>query len=195
MKEKDKLMIEIKSLNDTHSVNYIDAIIVGNTIIPGLNGLEINNNKSYNNMKNLNVFNEYYIEYNQVKPSVSLKDNLDKTIIMGNKNKKSVSFIVKNNDEITSYLKSLGYNLEIKNICILDFTNTCKTNELKVKASIIINHQNILLQKSKIESGSIILIEENVSKNEIDLLIDEIKYHDLKIINLNELISEENNIK
>lgn len=195
MKNKDSLMIEINNLKDNYNIDYVNAIIEGDTIIPGINGLSINSDKSYANMKALNVFNEYYLKYDQIKPEISLMDNKDKIIIKGNKNKNAISFVLKNNDKIEKYLEQNGYKIDYKGICIININDNCSSTNLKVKPTKNINHQNIFLQKKEIESGDIILIEENLSIEEMKLIIEEIKYRDLKIVSLNELINEENNIK
>ncbi len=195
MKNKDELMIKINNTKERYNVDYVNAKIEGETIIPGINGLNVNANKSYNNMKSINVFNEYYLKYDQIKPEISLVDNKDKIIIKGNKNKNAISLVIKNNPYIKTYLKNLGYDTEYDGVCIININSKCNSTELRVKPSLVINHQNVLTEKNKIESGDIILIEENLSVEEIERLIEEIKYRDLKIISLNDMISEENNIK
>lgn len=194
MQSKDELMLHINKVKENYNIDYVNAVINDDTIIPGINGITVNSQKSYSNMKSLNVFNEYYLEYEQVKPVISLSDNKDKTIIKGNKNKKSVAILVKNNGLVKEYLIKKGYQIGYENICVTDLEEVCKDNSFKVKSSLIINHQNILTSKSSVESGDIILIEENVSVSELKVLLEEIKYRDLKIISLNNLISEENNI-
>lgn len=83
VKEKDSLMIEIKKNINNYKVDSIDAIIEGDTIIPGISGKTINIDKSYKKMKKYNIFNESLIEYDIVKPSISIDNNLDKYIING----------------------------------------------------------------------------------------------------------------
>lgn len=83
VKDKDSLMIEIKNNVDNYKVDSIDAIIEGDTIIPGISGKTINIDKSYKKMKKYNIFNESLIEYDIVKPSISIDNNLDKYIING----------------------------------------------------------------------------------------------------------------
>lgn len=195
MQSKDELMIHINKVKENYNIDYVNAIISEDTIIPGINGVTVNSQKSYSKMKSLNVFNEYYLEYEQIKPVISLSDNKDKTIIKGNKNKNAVAILVKNNYSVKEYLINEGYNIDYENICITNLEETCKDRDFKVSSSLIINHQNILTNKSNVESGDIILIEENVSVSEIKILLEEIKYRDLKIISLNSLISEENDIK
>lgn len=194
MQDKDNLMIQINNLKDNYDVNYVNAIINENTIIPGINGIAVNSKKSYSKMKSFNVFNETYLEYDQIKPSVSLENNKDKIIIKGNKNKKAIAFIVEN-DFIKSYLLNSGYKIDYQNICVIKSVESlCEDYLYKVKPSIIINHQNALINKNYIESGDIILINKNVTLSEIKSILEEIKYRDLNIISLNELISEEKNI-
>lgn len=194
MQSKDELMIHINKVKENYNVEYVNAVINDGTIIPGINGVIVNSQKSYSKMKSLNVFNEYYLEYEQIKPVISLSDNKDKTIIKGNKNKNAVAILVKNNSSVKEYLTNEEYSINYENICVIDLEEFCNANDFKVRSSLIINHQNILTSKSNVESGDIILIEENVSVSEVKILLEEIKYRDLKIISLNSLISEENNI-
>ncbi len=87
----------IKTINETKSdynVESVNAIIEDNSIIPGINGKEVNINKSFSNMKNLGIFNKYYLIYDIIKPDVSLEENKDKTIIHGNKAKKEISIVI-----------------------------------------------------------------------------------------------------
>lgn len=194
MQSKDVLMVKINELKENYNVEYVNAIIDDNTIIPGINGVTVNSKKSYSKMKVLNVFNEYYLEYDQVKPTISLMDNRDKIIIKGNKNKNAVALVINNNKSVKDYLTNEGYATDYQNVCIIENEGGCNEDYYKVTPSLIINHQNILPTKNSVESGDIILICENVSVAEIKLLLEEIKYRDLNIISLNELISEENNI-
>ena len=83
VKENDSLMIEIKNNIEEFKVDSIDAIIEGDTIIPGISGKTINVDKSYKKMKKYNIFNESLLEYDIVKPSISIDNNLDKYIIKG----------------------------------------------------------------------------------------------------------------
>ena len=52
----DDIMINIKQNKDKYKSKSKDAVIKDNTIIPGINGKEVNINKSYKNMK----INGYY---------------------------------------------------------------------------------------------------------------------------------------
>ena len=84
VKEKDSLMIEIKNNINNYKVDSVNAIIEEDTIIPGISGKTINIDKSYKKMKKYGIFNDNLIEYDVVKPDVSIDNNLDKYIIKGN---------------------------------------------------------------------------------------------------------------
>ena len=111
--EKDSLMLEIKKVKDLYRVPYIDGIIDNDTIIPGLNGREIDVSKSYKKMREIGSFNKDLIVYNDIKPNVSITNNQDKYIIKGNNNKQMVSiiFVIDDNkyiDKIKKIIISKG---------------------------------------------------------------------------------------
>ena len=102
----NKLMIEINNNIDDYNKQAKNAFIEGKYIIPGLNGYAVNVLKSYNKMKYLDTFNSYYLEYDIVKPSISIDNNKDKIIKYGNSDKNSVSIIIKDNHNILDYLEN-----------------------------------------------------------------------------------------
>lgn len=116
IREEDKIMIELNSVKDLYKVEPIDATIVGNTIIPGLNGQEINIDKSYKKMKNSGLFNKNLLMYDSISPDTSIRTNNDKFIIHGQNNKQMVSiiFILDNN----KYLTEIEEILNTKDITI-----------------------------------------------------------------------------
>ena len=115
--ENNELYKTIDDVKEDYTVASIDAEVYGDYIIPGLNGLEVNVKDSYFNMKGLNAFNEYYLLYDCIYPSVSLSDNKDKIITQGNSKKQSVSFILEYDKNIIlkfmEYLKVKGYKYTI----------------------------------------------------------------------------------
>lgn len=129
----DKLMITIKEEKDTYQIEPIDAIINNNTIIPGISGKEVNLNKSYKAMKKLGDYNPTLLEYDNIKPSVSIKNNYNKYIISGNQKKKEVTLIFKiDDDNITNILKILNEN-QIKANFFVDGNWFEKNNDLIIK--------------------------------------------------------------
>ncbi len=112
-KSKDILMQEIKTKANNYTKTAIEATIQDNRIIPGLKGVIVDINQSYNNMKKLGVFNEKFLIYNPLLPEITLKDNYDKYIIRGNSNKKAIAIVFKINsnnniEEILSILNQLN---------------------------------------------------------------------------------------
>lgn len=89
-----------------YEVNYVNAEVYDEKyIVPGLYGKKINARKSYENMKSYESFSEYFLDFDLVKPDISLEENKDKIIKMGNESKNAVSFII-NNNSIKKYFES-----------------------------------------------------------------------------------------
>ncbi len=105
MQNKSPIMQNINEVADNYEVNATNASIEGDYIIPGIRGKKLNKTKSYVNMKSFGVFNEYYFVFDEVKPTISLEDNVDKIIKKGNGNKKAVAFLLENNSDIKNYLE------------------------------------------------------------------------------------------
>jgi probable sporulation protein (polysaccharide deacetylase family) len=62
--------------------------------IPGYNGLSVDINASYKNMKKFGIFNEKKLVYKQTEPSVHLKDLTPSPIYRGHPDKPMISFII-----------------------------------------------------------------------------------------------------
>lgn len=95
VRDNDTLMQVIKEQSDNYIIDSINASVNEDTIIPGINGKRVNNNKSYNNMKRLGEFNENLLIYDLILPEVTLTNTYDKYVIGGNPNKNMVSIIFK----------------------------------------------------------------------------------------------------
>lgn len=91
--------VEEKKRDDIEPVN---AVIDGNTIVPGKNGEKVNVRESYLKMNDFGAFNELFYVYDYIKPEISLYDNLDKVIIKG-RDEGNVALIV-DNDRFEEYL-------------------------------------------------------------------------------------------
>jgi len=114
--DMDQIMIEIKANYNNYHTDSIDAIVDGNTIIPGISSKEVNINKSYKNMKQSGYYSDKLYIYDYTKPKISLSDNIDKYIIKGNPNKRMVSLIFKvdSNDNIDDILNIVNnYNINV----------------------------------------------------------------------------------
>ena len=100
LRDNDTLMKMIKEKQEEYKVESVNASVNDDTIIPGINGKQVNNSKSYNNMKRLGEFNENLLIYDLILPEISLTKTYDKYIISGNPNKNMISIIFKVNDKI-----------------------------------------------------------------------------------------------
>ncbi len=121
IKENDSLMHKIKQEKDNYRIKPIEGIITNSTIIPGINGRSINIDKSYKKMREKGIFDKDLIEYNILKPKNSIKDNIDKYIINGNKYKNMVSIIlILNNNK---YINKIENTIINKNITINYFVD------------------------------------------------------------------------
>ena len=137
----DNIMIQIKENSYNYNIDSMDAIVDGDTIIPGIYGKVVDIKKSYKKMKKYGYYNENMYVYNNVKPIISLVDNMDKYIINGNKSKRNVSliFTVFDND-IDNILNILDKN-SVKGTFFIDDEWFNNNNDLVL--SLINNGHNI----------------------------------------------------
>ena len=121
VREMDSLMEEIKEKSKTKNVEAIDALIDGNTIIPGKIGKIVDINSSYEKMKRINEYNENMLVLKDVSPKVSIKNNYDKYVISGIKSELEVSIILLINENTDiDHLRKLARD---KNISFNFFVN------------------------------------------------------------------------
>ena len=93
--ENDALMTKIREEKERKRLDPINAIVNGNTIIPGISGYEVDELASYYRIKRTGTYNKELLEYNVLLPIESLINNYNKYIISGNEQKRSVSLIFK----------------------------------------------------------------------------------------------------
>ena len=120
--EQKPLMKEIKLNAAKYETAPVNSVIENNTIIPGLNGKEINYKKSLVKMEDFNAFNENFLKFNDITPEISLEDNKDKIIIKGNSKKRSVSLILEQDKEKEEYLENNNIKYDILSSLDTDFT-------------------------------------------------------------------------
>lgn len=116
IRENDDLLKQIEQIEEQYKIEAIDAIIDGNTIIPGVSGSQIDVKSSYKKMKKVDTFNSNLLVYEDIKPKVSVNGVYDKYIISGNKNKKEVSllFLVENKTDIDKVVSTLRkYDIKV----------------------------------------------------------------------------------
>lgn len=109
VRDLDEIMIKIKEVKNKYEIKPIDAIITQDEIIPGLTGKQVDEDKSYHNMKRIGKFNPNLFEYYLVKPTISLENNYQKYIVSGNPKKNTISlvFIVKEETDVLNILEIL----------------------------------------------------------------------------------------
>ena len=105
-------MKSIRETDNKYKIDSKDALIVGNNIIPGKAGKEIDYKKSFSKMKQYGTYNEILTVLKDVKPVISIDDNYDKYIISGNAEKRSVSLVFKvyKNTDVNGLLAILDRN-------------------------------------------------------------------------------------
>ncbi len=110
MKSKDPIYQSILLSAKEKQVASLSATIDGDYIVPGIDGLKVNVDKSFQKMKSLGAFLESYLVFDEEMPTVSLNNNMDKIINKGNSVKQSVSFIIDENSNLASYFDKQHIN-------------------------------------------------------------------------------------
>lgn len=111
--DKNPLMQEINGKKADYEEDYVNAFIEGDYIIPGINGLAVNTRESFYQMQDLEVFNHYYLVFDQVRPEISLEDHKNKIIHKGNAKLKQVTLILNGLSDISEYLQSKEYKANL----------------------------------------------------------------------------------
>lgn len=95
VKRNDPVMKEIIYNSDNFKIESVDAITIGDTIIPGMNGIEVNIDESYKRMKQVNGYYESMLMFSEVIPDESLLEQYDKFIVSGNPFRSDIALLVK----------------------------------------------------------------------------------------------------
>lgn len=159
--EKDPIMIKLNAEASKYSLPSSNAIIVDNTIIPGIAGKMVDINKSYKNMREIGLYNPNNIVYKRIEPKISLTNNYDKFIIKGNKEKQAVSliFTINNDLNLDRIIDILKENNTIANFFI-NYTYLNKNlNELRKE---IINHEVYSLGNNLEYSPEVLIFSNNL---------------------------------
>lgn len=94
-KTNDNLLTEIQEKKELYKQKPIQPIIKGDTIIPGIDGQEIDVQKSYQKMRQIGYFSDKLLVYKPIHLKETLINNKDKYIISGNQNKKNITIMFK----------------------------------------------------------------------------------------------------
>ena len=136
IREEDSILIELNEIKGSEEISSVDAKINHDTIIPGINGRAINIEKSYKAMKKIGVFQRQNIIYDEIRPDISIINNKDKYVVMGNPIKQMVSFIfILNNNKYFERIKAIVNRKNIVVNFLVDYdyliSNSTKIKELK----------------------------------------------------------------
>ncbi len=229
MRQQDPLYESILAVEEEYKEASIDAVIEDDYIIPGYSGIEINVDKSFQNMKYLGYYQTSSLVFDEIKPSVSISENKDKIIYRGNALKQAVSLII-SDESLTVYLEEMGIfysilttqdnmnthreygikinydltnydtvektlkeNKENNDLCFAKDNNKdfcIQKKKTLVKESLAINKNNFSKQYNNVTAGDIIYIQNSLGLANFKLLIETIEFKGLKIIPLQDLISE-----
>ncbi len=132
---------------------------------------------------------------NQELLEYSLKNNIKINYLIQKENIVDLdNALLINNDDKYFYQveRFLNNNNRNSNICILNNYNRkiCESNgKFLIEPTYVLNNSNMSSLVSEIDSGDIIKIN-NLSMTNYIILINKIRYRDLKIVYLNDLISE-----
>ena len=138
---------EIRETASKYNKNYINAKIIGNNIISGKNGKEINYKKTYRKMKQYGSYNETLTTLKEVTPEVSIKKNYDKYLIGGNQNDRKISlvFAVKENKSFLNIIKILNTK-KVPGTFFIDGTHLEKSRNIiknnKIHEFELLSYQN-----------------------------------------------------
>lgn len=123
LKESDEIMISIRQNAKKKQTKGENAKIEEDTIIPGIYGELVDEEKSYEKMKRVGSYQENLLVYKKVAPEISLNKQFDKYIISGNPKKNMVSllFLVEKNDN-TEKLEAILKQKNIKASFFVDGT-------------------------------------------------------------------------
>ena len=167
MKQKNPIMEQIKNSKNKYNIKPVNAIIKDNTIIPGVQGIEIDYEKSYKEMKEYGNYNETLTVMKEVSPEISVNNNYDKYIISGNKSKKEVALIFKiNKDTNPNNIIDIIKDKNIKATFFID--GTYLEENINVIRRITNQELEILSYNNEFESSFIktsISYLETISKN------------------------------
>lgn len=142
IKSLDPIMIKIKEEKDGYEVEAVNAFYDDIKISPGIDGIKVDIDKSYQLMKKYGSYNASLYVYLDVSPSISIMDIYDRYVVSGNKDKKEVALIFKVED--TNYLEEIVYILRDKDVVGTFFvSDEVFENSFDVIKLIYLNNQKI----------------------------------------------------
>ena len=145
VQKNNPIMKQINESKKEKNIKSVNAIIDNDKIIPGKNGLEINENKSFGIMKSFGAYDSYYLVYDQKKPNISIDNYKDKIIKSGNTIDRNVSFVLEYNDSLISFFAKN----KIKASILIDKENIKKVNYMELINNDFNKYNDVELQLNK----------------------------------------------
>lgn len=146
IKNNDPIMKKIVKVSESYKKESINAVFSDNTIIPGISGVKVDINNSYESMKKYGKFNEDLIVFEEIMPTVSVQNTFDKYIRHGNVTKTNVSIIIIVDDP--SYVENILDILNSKEVKVTFFVGKNIINESMDLIDIIIKSGHRVEYKS-----------------------------------------------
>lgn len=146
IKNNDPIMKKIVKVSESYKKESINAVFSDNTIIPGISGVKVDINNSYESMKKYGKFNEDLIVFEEIIPTVSVQNTFDKYIRRGNVTKTNVSIIIIVDDP--SYVENILDILNSKEVKVTFFVGKNIINESMDLIDIIIKSGHRVEYKS-----------------------------------------------
>ena len=164
--DNDPLKNEIINLSDNYKLSSNEAVVSGDTIIPGTNGREVNIDKSYKKMRTGNVFNDKLLTFNVLYPEYRLKDNKEVSIL----------FIINNDNNLDKIINILNNKNTKANLFVeynYLFNNISKIK--KYNSNNIYSYSNKYVYDTLVISNNII---DRISNNKANYCLTKIKDKD-----------------
>lgn len=178
-----------KSFYNMVTTEYNEELLVFNQVKPNIS-LEDNKDKIIiRGNHNKQAVSLLFEDINSL--SKYLSDNNYLVNVLIDKETYTDKYELINNSKQSDQYKRIDNKLN-NNLCYTSdetIPKLCK-NKYVFTHSLIINHSNLSKQINTISSGDIILIQNTISIEELNFVINQINYKDLKIIPISKLISE-----
>ena len=134
-RKKDPIMIQIEESKRKYEIRPVNALIQEDYIIPGLNGITIDIEKTYHQMKQYGAYNESLTVLKEQKPDRSLNNHYNKYIENGNPEKRKVSLVLKASSDLDLMIRYLEQNHVVGTFFI-------DGSLLEIEYAYIKNHKN-----------------------------------------------------
>lgn len=108
-KDMDEIMVKIKEESGKFEYDYKNANIKNDEIIPGVCGVKINKDKSYNEMKKVGIYDVHLYQYEYYRPKINLLNNKDKYIVSGGNFKNYVYIFILLNEQNKKHIFETEY--------------------------------------------------------------------------------------